>query len=209
MVQDYQKSTIETYNSFADTYTSMRKHLLLDAEIRRFEHLIHGKDILEVGCGPGRDAAVFVKHGYRVTGVDLSERFIEIAMAKVPSARFMVMDALSLEFSEGSFDGVWACASLLHLKRDDLPVALSEISRVLRAGGAFFMSLKKGAGEELVIDKDFGNSLRFFTYYNEKEARSLLEGCGFGIVEMLVSNERERFREGRDTDWIVCFCKKI
>ncbi len=208
-MKDYQKDTIGTYNHFAELYSEKRKALLLLDEINKFRGLLRGKKILDIGCGPGRDAELFIKRGLDVTGIDLSESFISIASKNVPGARFIAMDVLELDFPDSSFDGVWSCASLIHLKKDDLPVALRKIHSVLKDEGILFVSLKEGEGEKRVLEPEFGGRPRFFSYYSKEDVKKLFESCDFHIIETYLSNEKKRFgNEHRDTDFIVVFAKK-
>ncbi len=208
-MKDYQKDTIGTYNHFAELYAEKRKELVLWNEIKKFQSLLQGKKILEVGCGPGRDAELFIKNGLDVTGIDLSESFISIASKNVPGARFIAMDVLELDFPKSSFDGVWSCASLIHLKKDDLSIALKNIHSVLKDEGILFVSLKLGVGEKIIMELEFGGNPRFFAYYSKADVKAALEKAEFHVIECYLSNEKNMFGNShRDTDFIVVFARK-
>ncbi|MBI2598308.1 MAG: class I SAM-dependent methyltransferase, partial [Candidatus Diapherotrites archaeon] len=66
----------------------------------------HAK-ILDIGCGPGRDAKYFSEQGLDVTGIDLTSNFVKMASKNVPNATFKHMDMRSLDFPEDTFDGIW------------------------------------------------------------------------------------------------------
>jgi len=75
--------------------------------------------VLDLGCGPGvPTAAAFVDKGHAVTGIDISPRQLELACANVPLARFLIGDALEIDFPPGSFDAVVALFVLTHIPRD-------------------------------------------------------------------------------------------
>ena len=90
--------------------------------------------ILDVGCGPGRDARYFCDKGARVTGIDLSSETLKIARSTAPDAHFVIMDMRSLDLVSTSFDGIWCCASLYHLPKVFVNTTLTEFYRVLKPG---------------------------------------------------------------------------
>jgi ubiquinone/menaquinone biosynthesis C-methylase UbiE len=87
---------------------------------------------LDIGCGPGKDAKHFTEQGYDVTGLDLSEGLLKIAKEYCPEATFVQGDIRKLPFPDKSFDGVFACASILHMEKSQLPIVLKETKRVLK-----------------------------------------------------------------------------
>jgi SAM-dependent methyltransferase len=97
---------------------------------------VHGKDVLDYGCGHGMASVVLARHGARVTGIDLSAGYVEEARRRAAANEVVVdfrqADAEDLPFAAGSFDAVWGCAILHHL---DLRRAGAELRRVLRPGG--------------------------------------------------------------------------
>ena len=127
--------------------------------------------VLEVGCGPGRDAALLREAGYAVVALDQSWAMLQIASAS--GAPLLQGDSRALPVVANSVDGVWANASLLHLSRTQLVIALLEIRRVLRSDGVFYCSLKRGDGEGEQADG------RWFAYYQPAEVQRALMGAGF------------------------------
>lgn len=117
-----------------------------------------GGRILDAGCGSGRDALAFRQRGYDVTAFDASPALARLAAAHsgLPVAVLRFQD---MAF-DGEFDGVWACSSLLHVPRAEMPDALARVARALRSGGVCFMSFKLGEGEEV-------RGGRFFNDYTE------------------------------------------
>lgn len=113
---------------------------------RRFlSRLDPGARILDLGCGSGRDTLAFREAGCEVVPVDGSEGMCRVASSNLGS-EVGRLDFLELDY-EDEFDGVWACASLLHLKADQIPVVLGLICRALRKGGAAYVSFKEGTFE--------------------------------------------------------------
>ena len=91
-----------------------------------------GSLVFDVGCGAGRDASYLVNKGLSITGIDFSEKLIEIAKKKVKSGKFLVMDFEKLSFPKNSFDGIWASASLYHIPRENLLNVLKKLNLVLK-----------------------------------------------------------------------------
>ena len=139
-------------------------------------YLPPGAKVVDVGCGPGRDLLEMQAMGFEVVGVDNSEELLAMVPKEIPTVK---ADFRSIPLPDSSYEGVWACASLLHLPRTEMPKALAEVRRMLRVGGHFLVSVKEGQGEAWVADK--GMEERFFTYYGSEELDKLLEQAGFEI----------------------------
>jgi superfamily II DNA or RNA helicase/SAM-dependent methyltransferase/SOS-response transcriptional repressor LexA len=101
--------------------------------------------ILDAGCGSGRDSRVFLERGYRVSAFDAAQ---ELA---VMASRYIGQEVAVRTFADidecHCYDGIWACASLLHLPESELPAALARLWAALKPGGIFYLSFKNGEGE--------------------------------------------------------------
>jgi len=124
-------------------------------QARFLAHVPAGGAVLDAGCGSGRDAFAFRNAGYAVSAFDGSAELARIASANTGLA------VRHLTFAEmdwdAAFDGVWACATLLHLPLAELPSALANIRRALRPGGAFYCSFKEGSGERFANGRHFSD----------------------------------------------------
>jgi superfamily II DNA or RNA helicase/HKD family nuclease len=104
-----------------------------------------GGHLLDAGCGSGRDARAFLARGYRVSAFDASPALAQLAGEHlgqpVAVCRFAEFEG------EALYDGIWACASLLHLSPAEMPEALARLWRALKPGGVFYCSFKLGQGE--------------------------------------------------------------
>ena len=124
-----------------------------------------GSSILDFGCGSGRDSRYFLEQGYQVTAWDGSPELCRYASEytglQVQQAYFQ--DLVAVE----TYEGIWACSSILHLPWPELVEVLGKMSRALKAGGIIYTSFKYGifAGER---------GGRYFTDLNEKGLARLL-----------------------------------
>lgn len=116
-------------------------------------HIPAGGLILDAGCGAGRDIKAFVQAGFRVRAFDASAELVCLAQEHSGQAvelrRFEDIDERSC------YDGIWACASLLHVPEADLPTTLSCLWASLKPGGVFYLSFKHGEGERCAGERDF------------------------------------------------------
>lgn len=186
-------STLAFYETHADEYA--RRTLdadLADVQQRFARHLSPGARVLDLGCGPGRDLRAFSRLGFMPMGVDASPSLVQIARG-VSGAPVYVGRIEDIDFDQ-EFDGIWACASLLHVARPALVETLSRIRRALRPSGTFFASVQEGAGESRAPDG------RCFTYFEEPEFRSALARSGF--EETTVWRTADSLREGRRLSWL-------
>ncbi|MGA3020509.1 MAG: class I SAM-dependent methyltransferase [Candidatus Micrarchaeales archaeon] len=192
--------TIKTYDKIARSYAEKyNTRNYWGPQYDSFESLLKGPKILDVGCGGGRDSLHFMEKNYEVTGIDFSSGMLKEAKRRVPNVRFIKMNMLNLEFPDASFDGIWCCASLLHIKKADVPEVLYGFSRVLKDDGVLFISVKEGEGE-IIKKRDDGNTL-FFANYSQKEFLELIKGSGF---EASITPYT-----GMDgTRWLYAICKK-
>jgi len=195
--------TIQTYDEYAEKYFQINYSTDVIKELLEFFiKNLNGNKILDVGCGPGRDAKFFSNLGYEVIGIDLSEKLLEIARKNAPKAKFYLMDMRNLDFPDNYFDGIWACASFLHIPRKGGQKTLNEFYRVLRENGLMYISVKEGSGETFVKSSQYGEKERYFVYYSSTELRKLIENSGFKIIKEIIEKEKNR------DNWINIFAKK-
>jgi ubiquinone/menaquinone biosynthesis C-methylase UbiE len=196
------RRTIETYEKTAERYAEEHSDdiYLVKEQLDFFIASLKGNRVLDVGCGPGRDAKYLLENGLDVTGIDLTTRFIEIASEKVPGAKFIVMDMREMDLPDSTFDGIWSCGSFHHLPKKETKSTLLEFRRVLKKGGIVYISVKSGTGEKEVRKEDYDCRPRLFSFYGLDEMRRLVESCGFGVVKI--------YKENKDK-WINLLATKI
>ena len=139
-------STIDYYNRNAARYFNETVHADV-SEIRdRFTQMLPpGGTILDLGCGSGRDSKAFIEQGFRVVAVDGSEELCKLAEEYIQQP-VVCPDFLDYK-PEETFDGIWACASLLHFTEEECHIVVDRLSKNLKPGGCFYMSFKMGEFE--------------------------------------------------------------
>ncbi len=108
-------------------------------------HIPEGGAILDAGCGSGRDSRHFLENGFAVHAFDAAPDLAERA-SKYIEQRVEVVDFASFKSTQ-QYDGIWACASLLHTAPADLPAVIENLASFMKTGGVFYMSFKYGTGE--------------------------------------------------------------
>ena len=177
------KETIETYDRSAEFFRRTWSATSMQDKLTRFRGALpsDAQRVLDAGCGSGRDLCWMLERGLEVVGGDLSVALLATARQSAPGGRVVRLDLQRLPLADGSFGGAWACASLLHLPRRQLPLALAELARVLQPGGALFLGMKRGKGEGWT---NTGGGRRFFTYVETDELIELVEAQGFAPNKM-------------------------
>ncbi|WP_165664215.1 class I SAM-dependent methyltransferase [Metapseudomonas otitidis] len=133
-------------------------------------------DILDFGCGPGRDLQTFRRLGHRPVGLDGTARFVEMARIDA-GCEVWQQNFLALELPAERFDGVFANASLFHVPLQELPRVLGQLHATLRPGGVLFSSNPRGQNEE------GWNGQRYGAWHDYGRWRVLLEAAGFQALE--------------------------
>lgn len=154
-------------------------------------HLKPGARILDAGCGSGRDAKAFSEMGYAVEAFDASAELVELARQHtgLPVKQMRFEDITEVE----RYDGIWCCASLLHVPLAELPGVMTQLSEALKPGGVWYLSFKYGSGER---EKDG----RRFTDMDEAGfAEVLSELSGIEVMECWQTHDQ---RPERDDSWI-------
>ncbi len=200
-------TTRQTYDQIAPAYAQARQdRAVLEPTIARFvEMLKPGGLVFDVGCGPGFDAAVFQQHHLRAFGLDYSmgmmlagqrDLGLHLACAQADMRRLPLPSACT--------DGLWVCASLLHIPRADVPATLAEFVRVLKPGGVLLTAVKQGDGERWVESSYGRHSPRFFTFWQPHHFDATLHVAGLTIIDGRTNPSRSTTGE----EWLVRFSRK-
>lgn len=205
-MKDIKEKTVATYDKIASRFTKSRLPFFWRPEIKRYETQIPGKKVLDIGCGSGRDAAIFITDNFEYVGIDASQEMINLAKSQVPAAMFMRMDFYKLDFADETFDGFWAAASLFHAPKHEIGIILSEAKRITRSGGIGFIALKErtDTNEGLIYEEKYGGIERFFAFYEKEEFKQILSKNGFEVLEITEHLDDE----DKKTNWLCYLVRK-
>ena len=195
------KKTIKAYDEYASQYVENSFDTILQYQLTQFSSFLRGKKILDVGAGSGRDSSYLKDEGYTVSSIDISEGIISSAKKKT-KVNIKKMDMLKLDFKDNFFDGVWCCASLLHLSKSDAKKAVAEFFRVLKPGGVLYVGLKEGDKEGYEFHPVLNNSKVFVAYYSLEELEELIRESNFELINSYVEGGTEGI------SWINSFARK-
>jgi 2-polyprenyl-3-methyl-5-hydroxy-6-metoxy-1,4-benzoquinol methylase len=164
------------YRTHADDFRERTESLPMDSVYTPFLKLLPLRArILDAGCGSGRDAVAFQSRGHHVTCIDASPEMVRVAKRHGLDAEVMTFQRMTFK---GEFDGIWACASVLHVPHAEVPGVLRRFAKSLKPDGVLYVSLKEGHGERIAEDG------RFFSYFTLAEfSRSLTSEGLFELIE--------------------------
>lgn len=184
--------TLRFYSENAAIYAAV----LSDASLKRLDRFLTrlpaGATILELGCGSGRDSEFMIARGFHVVPTDGIPEMASQASRRlgipVSVLRFEDIDMI------GAFDGIWANACLLHVRRSDLGRILWKIHSALRSGGVLHASFKAGGAE--------GHDAlgRFFNYPSKDWLHALCEAMSW--KSLAIEEELGGAYESKPTEWL-------
>lgn len=188
------KLTINTYNNIAEQYTKD----FFDNEddivfVDKFVEYLNGTIVLDMGCGPGNLTKELVRHNCNVTGIDLSEKMIEIAKQKVPSAKFEIQDIRKTNYDNKTFDGLFVSRALIHIKNEEIQNTLQEFYRILKSNGTLGIIVQIVDIPFEHIEKEVYNPELdiFFKYFSEQELHTKLLEANFSIKHSEIQKVRD------------------
>ncbi len=151
--------TIGHYEAHARSYSEGTWDHDVSQNITAFLDNMYGQvpfEILDLGCGPGRDLKVFSDLGHQAIGLDGAPSFVEMAR-EFSGCQVWHQDFMALELPKSTFDGIFANAVLFHVPRDTLPQVLSDLHTSLKQDGVLFTSNPRGKNEEGWYGERYGS----------------------------------------------------
>lgn len=191
--------TIDYYNRHAQNFMENTQNADMHLAQDKFLGLLFERaSILDFGCGSGRDTKYFLDKGYAVTATDGSAELCRLA------SEFIGITVKNMLFQdlcdEGIYDGIWACASILHLPKAELLPVMQKMSAALKENGVIYTSFKYGTFEG-------ERNGRYFTGFTENSFKEYVSSIpDFTIEDCWIS---EDVRPGRsDEKWLnLLLCK--
>lgn len=168
-------NTLDYYNNYADEFY---KNTVNVEFVTTQEHFLaklkNGSNILDFGCGSGRDTRFFLEQGYSVEAVDGSKELCKLA------CKYTGIEVKNMLFEELSevekYDGIWACSSILHLPKAELKTVFEKMLRALKDNGVIYTSFKYSDFEGM-------RNGRYFTDFTIETFKSFIDGISGGAVE--------------------------
>lgn len=172
-----QEQTLSHYEKHADRFWEGTKDHDVSQNIEALlRHLDESADILDLGCGPGRDLRDFAQRGHRPVGVEGALPFVQMARS-YSGCEVWHQNFLALDLPPARFDGIFANAVLFHVPSQSLAEVLDKLRQTLRPDGVLFCSNPRGP------DIEQQNGDRFGCYLTLQTWREFVENAGFSLLE--------------------------
>ena len=169
----------------------------MSKQYRFFEKYLNGKGtILDIGFGSGRDSLYFKSKGYDIYAIDPEDEFVNHGKA-LGLEHVYKLKAEDIEFNN-MFDGIWACASLLHVSSKTLNMVFKKCSKAMKNNGVMYVSFKVGSFEG-------ERNGRFFLDMTKESLVKHLENSGLLLVETTVTDD---VRPEKEEKWLNIILKK-
>lgn len=189
---------VEYYNINAQAFYDGTVNADMSLWRDKFEkYMPDGGRILDAGCGSGRDSRAFKQHGYSVVAFDASSEMCRMA------SQLIGQEVWQMRFDEiafkDEFDGIWACASLLHVMQEDLPEVFRKLRKALVKRGTIYASFKYGEGIT-------NRGERTFSDFTEETVKDMFGNAGLEVLECGITTDCRPDREAEK--WVNVIAKK-
>ncbi len=193
-------NTLDYYNSNANSYFDYTLASDMSTAYERFSRYLNKGDyILDFGCGSGRDSKYFIENGYKVDSIDGSIELCHLA------SKYINQEVKCMKFEElneiEKYDAIWACASLLHVPKNELKNILIKLKNALKVNGIMYISLKNGTGEE-------EKNGRYFNYLTYDEFMSIIKSIN-SLIEIDFYETISNINKDEDKVWNNFILRKV
>lgn len=170
------------YNKVAVTYLKGRDKFKNNKYLDRLIELLpKGSVILDLGCGAGIPIdSYLISHGYKVKGLDISEKQIELAKQNVPSAEYELKDMSLLKEKEYSVDAIVSFYAIFHIPRETHRELLRKLHSFLKKDGLLLITM--GSSNWVGKENDFFGGEMSWSHYDASTNLDLIKQAGFQIV---------------------------
>lgn len=190
--------SIDYYDRYAIPYYEETVEFSMEEQIKRFVELLpESADVLDLGCGSGRDTVYLEEEGCVVTAIDGSEKMCELASIHT-GKEVLHLRAEDMEF-EDVFHGIWACAVLGHFSPDKAKEVMEKILRALKTEGILYFSVQKG-------DRNGNYNGRYFYDYDKEALNNLLDF--FPNIKVLDIWKTGDVRTNKNNRWFNVLLRK-
>lgn len=187
-IKQINKLTKVAYDKTANKYHENFKNEIEQKEYDRLildsfsQKLKPDSFICDVGCGPsGHIGKYMIDKGHKVTGIDISQKCIDIANEHNPQIEFKVMDMMNTTFEDSTFDAIISFYSVIHTPKKHITSLLAEYSRILKEDGKLLLVVKKGTSEDFIDDDWYEGNKIYFTHFLESEIEHYFTASNFSI----------------------------
>jgi len=158
--------TKEDYNLIAEDWSKTRSFVIFEEKEWFLRYISAGDKVLDLGCGNGRFFEIFNEKKVDYTGVDFSEKLIEIAKSKYPKGNFLVSSVFNLPFPDNFFDRVLCVAVFHHIPSKELRLnLLKEIKRIMKPGGRLILTIWNLNPIGMILIGKYKRFLSFLKYF--------------------------------------------
>jgi 2-polyprenyl-3-methyl-5-hydroxy-6-metoxy-1,4-benzoquinol methylase len=180
-ILDIFKTVEASYDKMGEAYHNFRDNEKFNNELEKFTQLLPDSgQVLDAGCGVGKPVSEFlVKKGFKVIGVDISKKMIEVATENVPEATFYHRNILTLDCPNDAFDGIICVYTLWHIPRSHHSSIIENFHRMLKDNG--ILVLNTGVHESEGLSNFFGEPM-LWSNNNPKKTLAFVKEIGFNIV---------------------------
>jgi len=192
--------TIDFYNKNAENYCSKTIGIDLTQIYEKFLKYIPKQGaILDLGCGSGRDSLYFLNNGFDVTSMDASIEMVKLS-SKLINQKTIHRKIEDIDFKD-KFDGIWACASLLHINKNATVDVYNKLLSALKIDGILYASYKYGTNAMV-------KEGRYFNNYDENSFSEMIKNIkSLELIEFWTTLDLRQ--EGNNQKWLNILLKRI
>tara|TARA_B100000378_G_C17870848_1_gene352018 strand:- start:16 stop:615 length:600 start_codon:yes stop_codon:yes gene_type:complete len=192
--------TIDFYNKNAENYCSKTIGIDLTQIYEKFLKYIPKQGaILDLGCGSGRDSLYFLNNGFDVTSMDASIEMVKLS-SKLINQKTIHRKIEDIDFKD-KFDGIWACASLLHINKNATVDVYNKLLSALKIEGILYASYKYGTNTMV-------KEGRYFNNYDENSFSEMIKNIkSLELIEFWTTLDLRQ--EGNNQKWLNILLKRI
>lgn len=190
--------SIDYYDRYAVPYYEETVDFSMEEQLERFIELLpESADVLDLGCGSGRDTVFLEEEGCVVTAMDGSEKMCELASIHT-GKEVLHLKVEDMEFDD-VFHGIWACAVLGHFTSDEVKGVMDKILKALKDDGILYFSVKKG-------ERNGKYNGRYFYDYDREALNNLLDA--FPNIKVLDIWKTNDVRADKSDRWFNVLLRK-